>query len=233
MFIPDYLGNDAWQLPMINRDHFKIKPILESDEQVGYFPWIELDIKYSYETWLKEIKLVDDSFVEFESEYGKGWKYVSMYEDDKWNDRLLNGCPATTTWFKNIFSEKINATKIHNIKVMCLEPKGYSELQHGNHFGQINFVLNQPIGCKTVMFYPNSMDKTKLKDSDYIGIVPFREGSAIQLNNENYNMARNNGEENRYHIIVNADTEINDTVKMLYDESIKHTTTNIKKDAQL
>ena len=241
MFIPDYLGKDAWKLPMINRDHFKLKPLLESDENLNdgnefikqnYIPWIEFDIQYGHATWLKEILKVEKKFLVFETEYGKGWKYLSIY-NKQWNDDLTDSCPAMMSWFRNVFLTKFNITNLQDIKVMALEPNGYSELQHDKLCGQINLPLNDPIGCTAVMFYPNPMDKTKLKDHDYIGRIPFKEGLAVRINTENYHMVKNTSNETRYHVIINTDTKVDKNVETFYNKSIKNTIGNIKKDARI
>ena len=48
------------------------------------------------------------------------------------------------------------------------------------------------------MFYPNSMDKTKLKDYDYIGRVHFEK--EIRINTGNYFAVKNTSNETRYYI---------------------------------
>ena len=241
MFIPDYLGTNAWKLPMVNRDHFKIKPLLDSEPEYDYttavkkyhFPWIEMDVSYSWQTWLSKIIEQEKLFSNFETEYGKGWKYISVYSDKTWNENIIKNCPAMTSWLKDVFPNTVNLVKLHDIKIMALEPNGYSELQHNEVSGQINLALNNPTKCKVVMFYPNPMDKTKLKDYDYIGVVPFKEGSAIKLNTENYHMIQNLSDEVRYHITINADTEIDKKTKSFYDNSIKNTIGGIKNYARI
>jgi len=241
MFIPDYLGKDAWKLPTINREHFKLKALIESTDEIkdyntfiqnNYIPWIEFDIQYGHTTWLEEIIKVENKFTIFETEYGKGWKHLIIYEND-WNENLLDSCPAMMSWLKNVFPVKFNVTELHSIKVMALEPEGYSELQHDKECGQFNFPLFDPYGCHAVMFYPNPMDKTKLKDQDYIGRIPFKEGQAIKINTQNYHMVKNTSNQTRYHVIINANTEVDKKVKSFYNTSIKNTIGNIKKDARI
>ncbi len=240
MFIPDYLGKDAWKLPMVNRDHFKLSPLLESNEiengnefiKQNYMPWIEFDVQYGHATWLKEIIGIENKFSIFETEYGKGWKHIIVY-DGNWNQDLITSCPSMMSWLKNVFPIKFNVKKIDEIKVMALESNGYSDLQHDKECGQINLPLSEPPGCTSVMFYPNPMDKTKLKDQDYIGKIPFKEGTIIKINTENYHMVKNTSNETRYHVIINADTEVDEKIESFYDENIKNTIGNIKKDARI
>ena len=81
--------------------------------------------------------------------------------------------------------------------------------------------------------YPNSFDKTKLTDEDYIGKVPFAEGRAIQLDVGNYHAVRNNSKETRYHIIIHGNFWPDEKTKSLYDSSMRNTIGNIKTYARV
>ena len=96
-----------------------------------------------------------------------------------------------------------------------------------------NLAINNPVGCQFIMFYPNSFDKTKLTDEDYIGKVPFAEGRAIQLDVGNYHAVRNNSKETRYHIIVHGNFWPDEKTKSLYDSSMRNTIGNIKTYARV
>ena len=153
MFIPDYLGNDVWALPLMNREHFKIQKILEetsNDIPIKNLPWIELDIGYSWQTWEKEIKNLDtlNLFDVHKNEYSKGWKSIAFY-DGEWNGEVKEQCYTMTKWFDDIFLSKYNMSSKDKIEIMALEANGYIELHKNketdkHNFNVIKFLLDKP-----------------------------------------------------------------------------------------
>ena len=88
MFIPDYLGDDQWSLQSINTKHYKLKGLLKAEDcsyenilKKHYTPWVELDISYSWQTWLAEAQRVDELglFVPHREDYGKGWRSFVLH----------------------------------------------------------------------------------------------------------------------------------------------------------
>jgi len=245
MFIPDYLGNDIWSLPLINREHYKIQKIIEINESDDYenliknFPWIELDIGYSWQTWENEIKGLDkfNLFQPHKNEYSHGWKSIIAY-DGEWNEKVIECCPAMTKWFREVFSKDYNFGSKEKIEIMALEPQGHIELHKNKEtdhhsFNVIKFLLNSPQYYDVVMFNPNPMDKTKLKDKDYIGKIPTESGSAIQLDSGNYFTARNLSDQTVYYIVAQLNTVDLKKAKHEYNKSIKKTIGNIKRNARI
>tara|TARA_B100002019_G_scaffold209656_1_gene182264 strand:+ start:670 stop:1413 length:744 start_codon:yes stop_codon:yes gene_type:complete len=247
MFIPDYIGSDFWTLPRINRDHYKIQPLLKfkehEDELIfkkDYIPWIELELNYSWQTWLKELQTLDslNLLKDYKTEYSQGWKSFNLYNDG-WNDQVIENCPALVNWFKQVFEQKF---KIENpflsINLRSLDPGGFIELHKDTEENQshthrvIKFLVNDSKQYEVAMFYPNPMDKTKLRTKDYIGWVPFDSGKAIQLDLGNYFAARNQSEEKIYYILVKVNT-LPDKDNEVWKESIKTTIGNIKKNARI
>jgi hypothetical protein len=242
MFIPDYLGDDQWSLNHINQNHYKLKSIFKyedlSYEEVVkkyYIPWVEFDLlTYGWQTWLDEAKKLDelDFFSIHKENYGKGWRTFNFYELE---ESVTNICPAMTQWVKRVFPEQVSLKgQINKIELIALDPQGYVELHRDNENNKVHnlhLALNNPKGYKFIMFYPNSFDKTKLTDEDYIGKVPFAEGKALQLDLGNYYAVQNNSDEVRYHLNIDADFWPDEKTKKFYDISIRNTIGNIKKYA--
>tara|TARA_B100001094_G_scaffold60035_1_gene55519 strand:- start:7901 stop:8611 length:711 start_codon:yes stop_codon:yes gene_type:complete len=236
MFIPDYLGNGVWTLPLINREHYKIQKVIESENDempIKNLPWIELDIGYSWQTWEKEIKNLEtlNFFNVHKNEYSQGWKSLTLY-DGEWNQTVTENCFAMTTWFKEIFSTKCNVGPNQKIEIMALETQGYIELHKNketdkHNFNVVKFMFDKPQYYNVAMFNPNPMDKTKLKDKDYIGKIPCQPGKALLLDSGNYFTARNLSEQTVYYVVAQINT---------FDpknEEIKETIGNIKTHARI
>ena len=259
MFIPDYLGDDQWSLQSINTKHYKLKGLLKAEDcsyenilKKHYTPWVELDIGYSWQTWLAEAQRVDELglFVPHREDYGKGWRSFVLHgsgegetkKDDGemfWQESALQNCPSMVQWIKHTFARDLNLKgNFERVRIMALDPGGYIEIHRDNEkeihdVGPINLAINNPVGCQFIMFYPNSFDKTKLTDEDYIGKVPFAEGRAIQLDVGNYHAVRNNSKETRYHIIIHGNFWPDEKTKSLYDSSMRNTIGNIKTYARV
>tara|TARA_B100001057_G_scaffold488129_1_gene571993 strand:- start:1051 stop:1767 length:717 start_codon:yes stop_codon:yes gene_type:complete len=238
MFIPDYLGDDVWALPFINREHYKIQKVLnlnedDKDTSIKNLPWVELGIGYSWQTWEKEIKKLEELhlFKTHKNEFSKGWKHLTLY-DSEWNSEVTENCYHISKWFKDIFLPKYKLGEDQKIEIMALESQGYIELHKNketdkHNFNVIKFSLEKPIGYSVSMFNPNPMDKTKLKDKDYIGRIPCETGKALQLDSGNYFTARNLSEQTAYYIVAQINT---------FDfkqSNIKQTIGNIKRNARI
>jgi hypothetical protein len=242
MFIPDYLGNDVWALPLINREHFKIQKILQDTDEdipIKNLPWIELDIGYSWQTWEKEIKNLDtlDLFDIHKNEYSQGWKSLTFYNGE-WNSKVKEQCYTMTKWFNDNFLPEYDISSDDKIEIMALEANGYIELHKNketdkHNFNVIKFLLDAPKNYNVAMFNPNPMDKTKLKDKDYIGRIPCETGKAIQLDSGNYFTAHNLSDQTVYYIVVQLNTF--DLKKLKQDDrfNIKRTIGSIKRNARI
>lgn len=229
MFIPDYLGNDVWTLPLINREHYKIQKVIEeknNEMPVDNLPWIQLNIGYSWQTWEKEIKGLDtlNFFNVHKNEYSRGWRSLTLY-DGEWNEKITEHCYVMTSWFKQTFSTK-------KIEIMALDSLGYIELHKNketdkHNFNVIKFMFDKPSYYNVAVFNPNPMDKTKLKDKDYIGRIPCETGKALMLDSGNYFTARNMSEQTVYYLVAQINT---------FDpknEDIRETIGNIKTNARI
>jgi hypothetical protein len=229
MFIPDYLGNDVWALPFINREHYKIQKVIEAENDempINNLPWIQLNIGYSWQTWEKEIKGLDtlNFFNVHKNEYSQGWRSLTLY-DGEWNEKITEHCYVMTSWFKQTFPTK-------KIEIMALDSLGYIELHKNketdkHNFNAIKFMFDKPPYYNVAMFNPNPMDKTKLKDRDYIGRIPCETGKALMLDSGNYFTAKNMSEQTVYYLVAQINT---------FDpknEDIRETIGNIKKNARI
>ena len=93
------------------------------------------------------------------------------------------------------------------IRIMRISPGGHiwPHIDGGfDHLGPINVALNNPEGCA---FYMGG-----------VGILPFKQGTAISLNiGSKMHAVVNNSNENRYHLIIHGITD--DKMSNIYLQS--------------
>jgi hypothetical protein len=181
-------------------------------------PWVALDIPVPYAEMLEEAKALHDCFVPHRTtkEQNQGWlslcihglsaghtgPHYRYYTEDtapyewvdppyQWTD-ICGFCPVTADYFKNKFGFR----RFYRLRFMLLKPGGYI-LPHNDscvdELDNINIALNQPEGCDFVM--------------ENMGIVPFKQGSAIMLSLSRDHIVWNNSNEDRYHIIVHGERD--------------------------
>ena len=77
-----------------------------------YVPWIELELNYSWQTWLKELQTLDslNLLKDYKTEYSKGWKSQICTMTDG-TIQVVENCPALVNCPKQVFEQKF---KIEN-----------------------------------------------------------------------------------------------------------------------
>ena len=178
-------------------------------------PWLDLKIDIPHEEMLEEAINLKDRFVKHRDQDGvggyrhKGWRSLCIHGIDaektnhfdqygytsnketpyKWTD-IIDRCPVTYNYFKNVFPYK----QYFRLRYMLLEPGGYITPHNDSDVSKlspINIALNHPKGCK-------------MKMKDHEGYVPFKPGSVVMLDVSNTHAYINDSDEDRYHIIVHG-----------------------------
>ena len=131
--------------------------------------------------------------------------FSESHTSDKWTD-ICDFCPITVNLVKKI----IGGERLWRVLILRIRPGGYilqhTDRQNGeddNKLGVVNVAINNPEGNN---FYQEGS-----------GIIPFKQGSIIRLNNYYYHSVINNSNENRYHIQINASMN-----RVSYESYIKH-----------
>ena len=197
--------------------------------QTSGLPWLELDISVPYLDIFEEIKNIQQFFVPHRTEYNNntGWESFCLhgksydatrehehYSDDRqltWTDEALKYMPKTVKYFKEVWP----CREYDRLRIMKLCSKSIIELHrdgdNGTRMDPINIAINQPEGCN---FYVESN-----------GIVPFKQGSAIWLDVNNYHCVINDSDQDRYHIIIHQKTvtkEFENLVTRSYNKVYDH-----------
>jgi len=192
-------------------------------------PWLKLDIKFPYESMLKEAKNLKSHFVKHRAEdqiqgyQHKGWAslcihgisahhtnhftsygYSSNAETPyKWTE-IEHLCPTTTDFFKYRYPCNI----YYRVRFMLLEPGGFIAPHNDMNeykLSPVNIALNHPKNCVMKMAKH--------------GTVPFKEGEAYILDVGNVHAYYNKSNEDRYHIIVHGNYKSNKQWKQLIENS--------------
>lgn len=103
---------------------------------------------------------------------------------------IADDCPATVHFLKNVFPFE----RYFRVRYMLLEPGGYiapHQDQKTPGFFAINIALNQPAECDFGM-----VDQ---------GVLPFRDGVAIQPDLSHVHFVQNRSNEARIHLIVHGE----------------------------
>jgi len=195
-------------------------------------PWLELDIEMPHEEMYAEAMALKDEFVPHRDEdyHGgyrhKGWNSLCIHGIDAYKTNhydqygytsheetpyqwthIIDRCPVTYNFFKNVFPYK----RYHRLRFMLLEAGGYITPhadQDTNRLSAINIALNNPKNCK-------------FKMKGHKGYVPFTSGKAIFLDVGNVHAVYNNSDEDRFHIIVHGvkAKELEDLVVRSYEKN--------------
>jgi hypothetical protein len=129
--------------------------------------------------------------------------FSESHESDKWTD-ICDFCPTTVNIVKKIIKNEnqydgrsFKEADVHRVLILRIRPGGYilqhTDRQNGeedNKLGVVNVAINNPEGNN---FYQEGG-----------GIIPFKQGSIIRLNNYYFHSVINNSNENRYHMQINA-----------------------------
>lgn len=178
----------------------------------SHIPYLPLDIDGPWKEMYAEALALDSEFVTHRSD-GAGWsslcihglsahqtespdrypEYASLPDEEmpyQWTE-IADRCPITTEYFKN----KFPFDRYARLRYMKLAVGGtippHVDGGPEKPITAINIALNNPADCVMLQ-----------KDS---GIVPFKNsGGAILFNNTWMHAVRNQGPEDRYHIIVHG-----------------------------
>jgi hypothetical protein len=171
--------------------------------------FLKLDIAIPYEEMLKEAKALRHRFVPHRSPMSKGWLSLTIHglAEDKtgvWKDYgyknstdMINDLnwtsaglesPVTRNFFLNNFPSK----KYGRVRFMLLEANGYIGFHSDSKIRlieNINIALNNPKGCVWT-WQDGSPD------------LVMESGGVYAVNVSHHHSVVNNGDEDRYHIIV-------------------------------
>jgi hypothetical protein len=202
----DSLFKDAKQIEVKYPEQFDPKwVVMESG-----WPCFELSALHN-QPWKEmhtEAESLLDYFKDHRTDYGKGWKSLTLHgldEDtqslDQYGERsdvikqldwtwVAEKCPVTKKFLTDVWP----AEYLNRVRFMLLEPGGYI-LPHQDRpdeekrLSVCNISLNNPEGCKFLF-----------KEH---GIVPFTDqGSAFLMDISNTHAVWNNSDEPRIHMII-------------------------------
>lgn len=199
---------------------------------------IKLNLPIPYNEMLAEAKQIRNRFIEYRTDYGKGWHSLPIVgiADDrpeawtafpefksgrdaaphyKWTSHA-DLCPVTVNWLKTVFPSNCYG----RVRFMLLEAGGYISPHIDSAHSvvePINIALNNPSEC--VWTWDDSGEELIFKDGDIRAMNIFYKHSV-----------KNNSNEDRYHIIIhhfdstpkwmevmeNALKESNETFKLVY-----------------
>lgn len=172
-------------------------------------PWLRMLIEdVPYKEILAEAQALRHRFVRHRLSDGEGWLSLCVHgiaadmtdayqayqlnEEDvvyDWTD-IKDQCPVTVAYFRDRFPY----VKYHRLRFMIMEPGGYimphSDNKINNLGAAVNISLNNPQGCRMVTEN---------------GVLPFDpDGSVYMFNNHYMHAVVNDGDEDRYHMIVHG-----------------------------
>lgn len=171
---------------------------------------IKLNISIPYNEMLNEAKKLRDKFIEYRTDYGKGWyslPIVGLADDKpqawtafpeyssgrdaapyyKWTS-YAEQCPITVNWLKNVFPSKCYG----RVRFMLLTAGGYispHKDQEVSVIEPINIALNNPKNC---IWHWTDSNET----------LVFQPGDVRAMNISYTHSVVNNSDEDRYHIII-------------------------------
>ena len=124
----------------------------------------------------------------------EAYGYTNETAPWRWTD-ISDFCPNIVYMIKKCFPYE----QYFRIRIMRIAPGGYiwPHMDGGfDHLGPINIAINNPDNCNFYM--------------EGVGILPFKQGTAISLNvGSKMHAVVNNSNENRYHIILHGRTDRN------------------------
>lgn len=169
--------------------------------------YLKLDIEVPHIKIAKEVASLRDKFIAYRSSDSRGWyslpiigksstepnswqSYFSSAEEAMpymvWTD-ICNKCPTTVEWLKNRYPSIMYA----RVRFMLLEVGGYINFHKDTEhmvIGAINVAITNPIGCAWHWRDGKSLE--------------FKPGDVYAMNIGHEHSVRNDGNEDRYHIIV-------------------------------
>jgi len=239
IFFSDYASHEKTATEVVRKYRHDHRSKMEMERSFAWvqgksgLPWLELAIQFPFEEMLVEVKRLRHRFVSHRSggkkgysDGNRGWKALTLHGlgPEKTGDYLQYGyqsdaeapyvwteiadqCPITTKFFKEIYPRD----RYFRVRFSMIEAGGfiYPHVDRDySYLDEVNMALNHPEGCFL-----------KMKGQGY---VPFRPGKTFILDVSNTHAVVNLSNEDRYHMIVHAETIHNERWRELIVRSYRN-----------